>query len=238
MKIKSLIPNVLTFFNLFLGFSAIYFSFRGIFDLAAMAIMLATVFDMLDGRIARILNVHSDIGKELDSFSDLITFGMAPSFLFLNIVLTTGEIPPLLTVFIAFIYLITATLRLAYFNVHSSDGPTNIFSGMPSTFAGISIATLFGFDYIPSLVENWFHFSFKLGFPVWAIVAIFLFYSLLMISKFPYPKSSSWVLNFKSPMRILFNILFITLLATAVKFLLLGVVIVYTLYPLLRIRDR
>jgi CDP-diacylglycerol--serine O-phosphatidyltransferase len=203
-----------------------------------MAIMLATVFDMLDGRIARILNVHSDIGKELDSFSDLITFGMAPSFLFLNIVFVTGEIPPLIVVLTAFIYLITATLRLAYFNVHTTEGPVKMFSGMPSTFAGISIATLFGFDYIPSLVENWFHFSFKLGLPVWAIIAIFLFYSFLMVSKFPYPKSSSWVLNFKSPMRILFNIAFITFLITAVKFMLLGVVIVYTLYPLLRVRDR
>ena len=105
-KIIHIVPNFVTFLNLFSGFLSIYLSFKDEIGLASMAIMLATIFDLLDGRLARVLGVSSEMGKELDSFSDLTTFGIAPAFLFFNFARPYGLLPDLVLLTISFIFVI------------------------------------------------------------------------------------------------------------------------------------
>ena len=78
---KKNIPNIITLFNLLLGWTSIYFAYLGEIDWATGAILLASLFDYFDGFAARKLNVQSGIGAQLDSFADLITFGIAPAII-------------------------------------------------------------------------------------------------------------------------------------------------------------
>lgn len=231
MQVRAFLPNTVTFLNLFCGFFSIYLSFEGEIAYAAMAIMLATVFDMLDGRLARILNVNSLFGKELDSFSDLVTFGLAPAFMFFNLIKVNSTLPMIVQIIIAFVYVITATARLALYNSKTGENDTiKYFSGMPSTFAGISLATIFSFNYLPSFTNYYFKFTFP--FPFWAQLIVFLIYAFLMVSKISYPKATGRVLNFKGTVNILFNLGFFFFLFFALKYFLLVIVIIYTLCPI------
>lgn len=241
-KYLKIIPNVVTFLNLFSGFLAIYLAFNKELGLASMAIMLATIFDLLDGRLAQVLGVSSEIGKELDSFSDLLTFGIAPAFLFFNFFTTTypNQFPTWFLIGFSFLFVITATIRLATYNVKTdSDQPVKFFTGMPSTLAGISLASFFGFNHsndgLTLLLKKYFpDISLKLPFPCWVYLAIFLLYAFLMVSKIPYAKSNSRLFNFKSFWNILYNIAFFIFLFTAFKFFVITVVILYTISPLTR----
>lgn len=241
-KHLKIIPNIVTFLNLFSGFLAIYFAFNNELGLASMAIMLATIFDLLDGRLARILGVSSEIGKELDSFSDLLTFGVAPAFLFFNFF--TFNYPNQYSVWVlipfSFIFVITAALRLATYNVKTdSEETVNFFTGMPSTLAGISLASFFGFNHsndgLTLLLKKYFpKISLELPFPCCVYLAIFLLYAFLMVSKIPYAKSNTRLFNFKSFWNILYNIGFFIFLFTAFKFFVITVVVLYTISPLTR----
>ena len=75
---KKNIPNIITSLNLLLGWTSIYFAYLGEIDWAVSVILLASLFDYLDGFTARKFNVQSALGAQLDSFADLITFGIAP----------------------------------------------------------------------------------------------------------------------------------------------------------------
>ncbi len=124
------IPSLLTLANLYFGFLAINFSIKGKFDLAAVFIIFAAIMDLLDGRLARALKISSPIGRELDSLSDIISFGVAPSFL---IYLWTLKSLPRIGALIAFVYLVGGALRLARFNVLSARGISAkyYFEGLP-----------------------------------------------------------------------------------------------------------
>lgn len=136
---KYIIPNIATLSSLFAGFLSIIVSGYGETKLAAYLIILGAFFDSMDGLIARSLKATSDFGREIDSLSDLITFGLAPGYLvfqsslykFGNFgIITAGLIP------------ISAALRLARFNLR----PTyKFFEGLPSTSAGLTIAVFQGF---------------------------------------------------------------------------------------------
>lgn len=236
MTLLKTLPNIITFLNLFCGFASVYFSFTRQFDMAAMAIMLATIFDMLDGRLARILGVSSDMGKELDSFSDLVTFGIAPAFLALNIFfILKPEFSPWFLIPFAFLYVVAATIRLAMYNIKTGEKEVvKNFTGMPSTLAGISIATIFGFDAIPCFLDRWFTFSLNL--PFWALALLFLVYAFLMVSKIKYPKSNSKLLNFRGFWNIIYNLFFLAFLLLILKYFLLFVAVYYILSPILRFR--
>ncbi|MDE5959484.1 MAG: CDP-alcohol phosphatidyltransferase family protein, partial [Muribaculaceae bacterium] len=83
-KIKSQIPNAITCLNLTSGCIAIALAFKGLYFEASMAIFAAAVFDFMDGAMARLLKAYSDMGKELDSLSDLVSFGVAPAAMVYN----------------------------------------------------------------------------------------------------------------------------------------------------------
>ncbi len=147
--IKKSVPNLFTMFNLLSGCIAILFSFYDI-ALAGMMIFLAGVFDFADGLAARIFDAYSDFGKELDSLADMVSFGVAPSFILFHLLqnsliignpffaldqLTVSE---LLILFSSFLPAIFASLRLARFNLKSSG---DSFIGLPSPAAGLFFAS-------------------------------------------------------------------------------------------------
>lgn len=125
------LPNLFTTGNMFCGFFAIIYSIRGEFILAAYAIVAAAVFDMLDGRVARMTNTESPFGAEYDSLSDVISFGVAPALLlYLWALEPFGRLGWLAS----FGYLACAALRLARFNVQASE-EKNYFQGLPTPMA-------------------------------------------------------------------------------------------------------
>lgn len=127
------IPNFLTLCNLFCGIGAVYFS--GDFNKAALLILAGGLFDLLDGAVARALKVTSDIGKDLDSLADLVTFGLAPALLY--IALPHDTLPWLLIP--AFFIAGGSALRLAVFN----QKPSSLtFEGLPTPANALFITGL------------------------------------------------------------------------------------------------
>ncbi len=137
-----ILPNLLTTGNLFFGFFSIVKSLQGDFIWASSAILLAAIFDVLDGRIARLTNASSEFGVQYDSLCDLVSFGLAPAFLIYQFTLSgLGRIGWI----VCFIFLACGALRLARFNVQSSIGKANDdFTGLPIPMAAGPIACFIG----------------------------------------------------------------------------------------------
>lgn len=171
--LKTSIPNLLTFTNLSLGILSILEAFEQNYFLAAIFIITAALIDRYDGRIARFLNISSDLGKELDSLADLVSFGVAPALLvfikynFLNL----GYIGVVGGCFLLS-YIMSGSYRLAKYNISQFDG---IFTGVPITVAG-SIIALF------SLTTPSNSISILLSIVLFALLAY------LMVSKFKLKK--------------------------------------------------
>jgi CDP-diacylglycerol--serine O-phosphatidyltransferase len=138
-----LIPNLLTTGNLFFGYFSIIKSMQNQFLWAANAILLSTIFDILDGRVARLTRSTSEFGVQYDSLCDLVSFGLAPAILMYQFGLyRVGRIGWIL----CFIYLACGALRLARFNVQSAIGKANgDFTGLPIPAPAGLIACFVGF---------------------------------------------------------------------------------------------
>ncbi|MDP4179325.1 MAG: CDP-diacylglycerol--serine O-phosphatidyltransferase [Bacillota bacterium] len=140
---KNAVPNIFTFANLAFGILSILMTFEACFEpmkysnytWACIFIMLAAVVDRYDGRIARALNVSSDLGKELDSLADLVSFGVAPSILLFSLYnfKNLGIIGYLLALALP----IAGAYRLARYNTSTFN---NVFTGVPITVSGLFIA--------------------------------------------------------------------------------------------------
>ena len=134
---KSWVPNGLTSMNLVFGMCSILFTFHGELEKAAICILLALVADGLDGRSARALHVSSEIGKEMDSLCDLVSFGAAPAFLAYSLQLENfGVLGWVAAIFFA----VCGMGRLARFNV-STDVVHGYFMGLAIPAGGCLIAT-------------------------------------------------------------------------------------------------
>ncbi len=138
MKKIYLIPNLVTTGNLFCGFYSIIASIHYEFVVASWAIIAATIFDLLDGRIARLAKATSDFGGEYDSLSDLVSFGLAPALL---LYLWSLESFDRLGWLAAFFYVACGAFRLARFNVQNELEPKGFFLGVPIPVAAGAIAT-------------------------------------------------------------------------------------------------
>lgn len=136
MTIKNNLPNMFTLMNLSLGVWAIINLFYGDFFLSCLLIVVAGMMDRFDGMIARKLNATSELGKELDSLSDLISFGIAPAVLIWNVSLNTV---PYIGTLAAVVYTVSGAYRLARYNVSKFSG---IYVGIPITLAGGLVAIL------------------------------------------------------------------------------------------------
>jgi len=134
-----LLPSILTTFGLFAGFYSIIASINGDFTLAAISIMVAMLWDALDGRVARLTNTQSDFGAQYDSLADLVSFGVAPALLVYEWSLSDmGRVGWLA----AFIFLACAALRLARFNTQVGVSDKRYFQGFPSPAAAGVIASM------------------------------------------------------------------------------------------------
>ncbi len=139
-KTRYLLPNILTLGGVCLGISAIKFSIDGNFNLAVILILFASILDALDGRIARLIKGTSEFGKELDSLTDFVSFGIAPVFILYFWELNNyGK----LGWAISLVYSICCVLRLARFNLTKVDNQqlwkNNFFEGIPSPAGGLLI---------------------------------------------------------------------------------------------------
>jgi CDP-diacylglycerol--serine O-phosphatidyltransferase len=176
-KARMILPNMLTLIGVCIGLSSIKFALDEKFELAIIAIIFAALIDGLDGRIARLIKATSKVGKELDSLTDVISFGVAPSFVMYFWSLNNlGKFGWLLCL----IYVVCVTLRLARFNVSSNEEPSwkdNFFEGIPSPAGGILVLM----PLIFSLSEfDFLIISYNILVPVF-----FISVSFLLISKLP-----------------------------------------------------
>ncbi len=139
-KTRYLLPNILTLAGVCLGISSIKFSIDGNFSLAVNLILFAAILDALDGRIARLIKGTSEFGKELDSLTDFVSFGIAPVFILYFWELNNyGKLGWAITL----VYSVCCVLRLARFNLtkveESQEWKNNFFEGVPSPAGGLLI---------------------------------------------------------------------------------------------------
>ncbi len=139
-KTRYLLPNILTLAGVCLGISSIKFSIDGNFSLAVTLILLAAILDALDGRVARFIKGTSEFGKELDSLTDFVSFGIAPVFiLYFWELKNYGKLGWAITL----IYSVCCVLRLARFNLtkiqDTEEWKNNFFEGIPSPAGGLLI---------------------------------------------------------------------------------------------------
>jgi CDP-diacylglycerol---serine O-phosphatidyltransferase len=127
----ALLPSLFTIGNLFLGFSAIIHALRLDFETAAQLLVIAVIFDMLDGRIARLTGTTSEFGAQLDSLSDIVSFGVAPAVIAYQWGLATLH----RSFLAAFFFVMCAAIRLARFNVQRKVVDGRYFVGLPSPAA-------------------------------------------------------------------------------------------------------
>ena len=139
-KTRYLLPNILTLGGVCLGISSIKFSLDGNYSLAVIFVLFAAVLDALDGRIARLIKGTSEFGKELDSLTDFVSFGIAPAFILYFWELNNyGKLGWAITL----IYSVCCVLRLARFNLTKIEDQNiwknNYFEGIPSPAGGLLI---------------------------------------------------------------------------------------------------
>lgn len=185
-----ILPNLFTLAALFGGFYAIIMAVNGRFDLAAVGIFCAMVLDSLDGRIARMTHTQTDFGEQMDSLSDMVSFGAAPALIAYMWALKGlgrwGWIA-------AFVYCSCAALRLARFNVNTAVVDKRFFQGLPSPAAAALIAgfiwlmTETGVRGSDSWLLSWHQVT-------WITFGLTLFSGLTMVTNVPFYsfKDISW----------------------------------------------
>jgi len=205
---RSWIPNSLSLGNLSFGFYSMIMAAQGAsegnpnaFFVSGLLILIAALFDGLDGPMARLLKVDGPLGAQIDSLADMTTFGLAPGYLmysmfFKNILFPTPFGNFDFGMVIASLYPISAAYRLARFNV-SHD--TKHFSGLPSPIAAVVIAL------IPITFQN-------IEIPFMPVVIIFVTMSILMVSNVKYSKPQAEIKEHLNIIRIVLFVIIIGLL--------------------------
>ncbi len=193
------LPNLLTTGALFFGFFAIIQATVGRFEDAAIAVLIATVLDGLDGRVARLTNTSSDFGKEYDSLSDVICFGLAPALIAFEWTLSgLGKAGWLC----AFVYVSATALRLARFNTHSAPDP-RYFQGLPCPMSA-AFFVLWMWFVISTFGEQY-------AYLVETTTVILLLLALAMVSAVPYLSFKNFGVKGRVP--FITSVLFVLVIA-------------------------
>ena len=176
-KTRYLLPNILTLGGVCLGISSIKFSIDGNYSLAVIFILFAAILDALDGRVARLIKGTSEFGKELDSLTDFVSFGIAPVFILYFWELNTyGKLGWAVTL----IYSVCCVLRLARFNLtkinEQQSWKKNYFEGVPSPAGGLLILMPLIFE----LADLKLNYNLKNFTPFFTV-----FVAILLVSKIP-----------------------------------------------------
>ena len=239
-----LLPNLMTAGNLFCGFAATMLIVKGTlaielgeptvsffnqtyFHLAIWLILIACIFDMLDGRLARLVGHESAFGREFDSLADVISFGVAPAMMLYKIVLQSFAYGWM----VSFLYLLCGALRLARFNclAAKSGGVDKDFRGFPIPAAAGVIAS------VTLFILWWEGKDRELGSWRYLLLALMIFLSFMMFSGFKYPsfKALNWRTKGSIP---LFVFIFLVVIFTAINYVWMPAVIfiTYLLYGFLR----
>lgn len=230
MTVKQHIPNTITCGNLVSGCLSILFLALGMPVKAAMMIFVAGLFDFLDGFAARMLHAHSPIGADLDSLSDVVSFGVAPGFIMYWLMEGAADLPQLeilgfnILPCAGFLLPVFAAIRLAKFNI--DDTQKTVFRGLPAPGMAIFISSL------PLALSKAGHLTDgTLGY--WACLGITLVFSFMMVSRLRFfsfkMKSAKWKGN---------EVRWIFLLVTVVSYMIfkwLALPFVMVLYILLSI---
>jgi len=195
---RVILPNMLTLIGVCIGLTSIRFALDGRYEFAIIAIIIAAVIDGLDGRIARLIKGTSKVGKELDSLTDMISFGVAPAFIMyfwkLNELGRLGWL-------ICLIYVICVALRLARFNINTGHEPSwrdNFFEGVPSPAGGVLVMT-------PLIFSMTSFEIIKINYNI-IVPVFFITTSLLLISKFPSYSFKKIVIQRSTTIFLLFGI--------------------------------
>ncbi len=169
-----ILPNLFTLAALFGGFYAIVMAMNGRFEMAAIGIFCAMVLDSLDGRVARMTNTQSAFGEQMDSLSDMVSFGAAPALIsYIWALKGLGR----WGWFAAFVYCACAALRLARFNVNTAVVDKRYFQGLPSPAAA---AIVTGFLWIATEA------GIKGSEVAWPMFALVLYSGLTMVTNVPF----------------------------------------------------
>lgn len=212
-----IIPNIFTAASIFSGIISIISSINSDFVQAAWLIMLALIFDGLDGRIARLTNTCSRFGVEFDSLADMVSFGVAPALL---MYLFIGHEFGRLGISVAALFVIFGAIRLARFNVMTTKIEPSVFIGVPIPTAAVFISLLV-------LLFN----KYSMGQDYGLVIMIFsIVVSLLMVSNIRYPSFKKVDYNPKHAMRFFVSILVVAL--TIFMFPIEGFSLLFVLYLL------
>lgn len=176
---KKFIPSLFTILNAFCGFASVISSSKNEYETAVLFIVYAAVFDVFDGLVARILDSASDFGVELDSLSDIVSFGFAPAFLlyqfFFKDYNTTG-------ILVASLVLAFSAIRLARFNVNLTGFSKEVFYGIPTPMSALILCS-----YVIYYHDKIFSKEISTIFIFCLTIAV----SLLMVSRFRFPAMPS-----------------------------------------------
>ncbi len=172
-----LLPNLFTLCALFFGFYAIVAGIQGRYQAAAIAIVLGLIMDSLDGRVARLTQTQTDFGADLDSLSDMVSFGVAPALvMYLWQLQHFGKMGWV----VSFAYVASVALRLARFNNIAEKNASNYFRGLPCPApAGLLAGLLW-------TIESWSCVWFDTVAGGWTLMAIMVSLAGLMLSSVPY----------------------------------------------------
>ena len=211
------LPNLLTIMNMFFGFYAIIHSIIGDYTISAYAICAAAVFDMLDGRVARMTRSTSEFGAQLDSLSDLVSFCLAPGLLlFLWALQPLGRVGWL----VSFFFVACGALRLARFNVQKSVVNPAYFQGLPTPMAaGIVASSVLAFNDL-----QWDASGSYILLSMAALLAV------VMVSTFPYRSFKDIDFKHRLPFRYLvFGVFLVAVIAMRPEVMLFATFMTYAL---------
>ncbi|HDY87640.1 MAG TPA: CDP-diacylglycerol--serine O-phosphatidyltransferase [bacterium] len=206
ISIKKFLPSIFTMGNLLCGFLAIINVIEGTkasMSHAAWWIIIAAIFDLLDGKVARLTGSASEFGIEFDSLADVVSFGIAPAVLFHTYALIDAGN---LGYFLAFCFLAAGTIRLARFNISASTGKKKYFVGMPIPAGGCILASFILFS--EHVWSGLAHFDIS--------VALLVLSSIAMVSSFKYSVMPR--ISFAKKTATIRSIWFISLLAVVAIF--------------------
>ncbi|NEU08113.1 CDP-diacylglycerol--serine O-phosphatidyltransferase [Flavihumibacter sp. R14] len=230
---KKHIPNFITCLNLFSGCIGIVYAFKGDLIIAGYAILVAAVFDFFDGMLARLLKAYSDIGKELDSLADMVSFGVLPSVIVYQLFLQSpqvGNISPFLNLS-AFLIAVFSALRLAKFNIDVRQSEN--FIGLPTPANAILIASL------PMILaqDNWFLTAYILN-PFFLFI-FSLGMSILLVTEIPLISLKFKSLNFNDNLFRYILVVSAIILVLIFKFAAVPIIIfIYILLSLIQFKLR
>ena len=204
--VKNYLPTIVTMGNLACGFGAIVFIINNELAYAAWLVILAMIFDGLDGQVARLTKTTIAWGAHLDTLADMITFGLVPAFLIGRLGALSA---PVAVWFVCFFYTLSAAIRLAKFESKSSSSGSKrskYFTGLPSTLAGGTVASLI-------LLDSYLKTTLNIQAVSTCLPCVILILGVLMLSKVPYVRIVDLVGSKRDPVSLLItSVLFFTLL--------------------------